>query len=107
MTPVKVIPKFECNIYSDIDFQSAISVSSIRNSQSFIVLTERLAFVYFSSPDVYTYGGLISRPGPVTLLAPNNSVDGRVEKPVLEGLLGMCSTVPTLEVLLLKPSPIS
>ena len=54
-----------------------------------------------------THGGLTSSPGPVALLAPNNSVEGSVEKPVLEGLLGMCRTVPTLDVLLLKPSPIN
>ena len=50
MTLVKVCPKFECNLYSDIDLQSAISVSSTRNRQSFTVLTDRLAFVNFSSP---------------------------------------------------------
>ena len=52
MTLVKVCPNFECNIDSDIDVQSAISVSS-RNSRSFTVLTDRLAFVNFSSPDCY------------------------------------------------------
>ena len=50
MTLVKVCPKFECNIYSDIDVQSAISVSSTRNSRSFTVLTDPLAFVNFSRP---------------------------------------------------------
>ena len=37
-------------MYSDIDFQSAISVSSTGNSQTFTELTNRLAFVNFSSP---------------------------------------------------------
>ena len=46
-------------------------------------------------------------PSPDGLFAANNSVEGKVENPVLEGLLGMCSTVPTLEVLLLNPSPIN
>ena len=50
ITPVKAFPKFECNIYSDIDFQSAISVSSTGNSLSFTELTDRLAFLNFSSP---------------------------------------------------------
>ena len=36
--------------YSDIDFQSAISVSSTGNSRSFTELTDQLAFVNFSSP---------------------------------------------------------
>ena len=49
MTLVKVFPKFECNIYLDIDFQSAISVSSTGNNRSFTALTDRLAFVNFSS----------------------------------------------------------
>ena len=53
MTLDKVYPKFKCNIYSDIDFQSVISVSSTRNSQSFTVLTDRLAFVSFSSPGIH------------------------------------------------------
>ena len=52
MTNVKDCPKFECNIYSDIDVHSAISVSSAGNSRSFTVLTDRLAFVNFSSPGV-------------------------------------------------------
>ena len=47
---IKAFPKFECNIYSDIDFQSAISVSSTGNSRSLTELTDRLAFVNFSSP---------------------------------------------------------
>ena len=51
MTLVKVFPIFECIIYSDIEFQSAISVCSPGNSRSFTVLTDRLAFVNFSSPD--------------------------------------------------------
>ena len=55
ITPVKAFLKFECNIYSDIDFQLAISVSSTGNSQSFTELTDRLAFVNFSSPDIYIY----------------------------------------------------
>ena len=59
MTLVKVFPKFECNIYSDIDFQSAISVSSTGNSRSFIVPTDRLAFVNFSSPGIY-HGCMVS-----------------------------------------------
>ena len=50
ITFVKVCPKFECNIYSDTDVQSAISVSFTGNSRSFTVLTDRLAFVNFSSP---------------------------------------------------------
>ena len=50
MTLVKVLPKFKCNIYSDIDFQSAISVSSTGNSRPFTVLTDQLAFVNLSSP---------------------------------------------------------
>ena len=50
ITPVKAFPKFECNVYSDIDFQSAISVTSTGNSRSFTELTDRLAFVNFSSP---------------------------------------------------------
>ena len=50
ITPVKAFPKCECNIYSDIDFQSAISVSSTGKSRSFTELTDRLAFVNFSSP---------------------------------------------------------
>ena len=50
ITPVKAFPKFECNTYSDIDFQSAISVSSNGNSRSFTELTDRLALVNFSSP---------------------------------------------------------
>ena len=52
ITPVKAFPKFECNIYSDIHFQSAIAVSSTGNSLSFTVLTDRLAFVNFSSPGI-------------------------------------------------------
>ena len=51
MTLLKVCSKFGCNIYSDIDVQSAISVSATGNSRSFTVLTDRLAFVNFSSPD--------------------------------------------------------
>ena len=47
MTLVKVCPKFECNIYSDIDIQSAISVSS---TGSFAILTDQFAFVSFSRP---------------------------------------------------------
>ena len=47
---IKGFPKFECNIYSDIDLQLAISVSSTGNSRSFTELTDRLAFVNFSSP---------------------------------------------------------
>ena len=47
---IKAFPKFECNIYSDIDFQSAISVSSTGNGRSLSELTDRLAFVNFSSP---------------------------------------------------------
>ena len=51
-------PKFPCqgfsefvwNIHSDIDFQLAISISPTRNSRSFTELTDRLAFVNFSSP---------------------------------------------------------
>ena len=50
ITPVKAFPKFECNIYSDIDFQSAISVSSTGNSRSLTEQTDRLAFVNFSTP---------------------------------------------------------
>ena len=50
ITPVKAFPKFEFNIYSDIGFQSAISVSSTGNSRYFTELTDRLAFVNFSSP---------------------------------------------------------
>ena len=53
MTHVKDGPKFKCNIYSDIDVHSAISVSSVGNSRSFTVLTDRLAFVNFSSPAIY------------------------------------------------------
>ena len=49
MTSVKAFPKFECNIDSDIDFQRAISVSFTKNSRSFTELTDRLAFVNFSS----------------------------------------------------------
>ena len=37
-TPIKVFAKFECNIYSDTDFQLAISVSSGGNSRSNSVL---------------------------------------------------------------------
>ena len=48
MTLVKVCPKFECNIYSDIDVQSAISVSSTGKSRSYTALMDRLAFVNFS-----------------------------------------------------------
>ena len=48
--PCEGVPKFECNIYSDIDIQSAIFVSSTGNSRSFSVLKDRLAFVNFSSP---------------------------------------------------------
>ena len=55
MTLLKVCPKFGCNIYSDIDVQSAISVSATGNSRSFTVLTDQLAFVNFSSPDVDIY----------------------------------------------------
>ena len=51
MTFVKVCPKIECNIYSDIDMRSAISINATGNSRSFTVLTDRLAFVNFSSPD--------------------------------------------------------
>ena len=50
--PCQGFPKFECNIYSDIDFQSAISVSSTGNSQSFTVMTDQMAFVNLSSPAV-------------------------------------------------------
>ena len=53
ITPVKAFLKFESIIYSDIDFQSAISASSTGNSQSFTELTDRLAFVNFSSPVSY------------------------------------------------------
>ena len=49
MTSVKAFPKFECNIDSDIYFQPAISVSFTENSRSFTELTDRLAFVNFSS----------------------------------------------------------
>ena len=52
MTLVKVCPKFECHIYSDIDVQSAISISFTGNSQLFTVLMDRLAFVNFSSPGI-------------------------------------------------------
>ena len=52
MTLVKVFPKFKCNIYSDIDFPSTISVSSTGNNPSFTELMNRLAFVNFSSPDM-------------------------------------------------------
>ena len=48
--PCQCFSKFECNIYSDIDFQSAIPVTSTGNSRSFTELTDRLAFVNFSSP---------------------------------------------------------
>ena len=48
---IKGFPKFECSIYSDIDLQSAISVSSTGNSRSFTELTDRLAFVNFPSPE--------------------------------------------------------
>ena len=51
ITPEKAFPNFECNIYSDIDFQSAIFVSSTGNSRSFTELTDRLRFLNFSSPD--------------------------------------------------------
>ena len=51
MTLVKVFLKFECNIYSDIDFQSAISVIYTGNSQSFTELMDRLTFVSFSCSD--------------------------------------------------------
>ena len=50
MTLVEVCLKFECNIYSDTDVQSAVSVSSTGNSRSFTVLMDQLAFVNFSSP---------------------------------------------------------
>ena len=55
MTLPKVCPKFGCNMYSDIDVQSAISVSATGNSRSFTVLTDRLAFVNFSSPVLYSF----------------------------------------------------
>ena len=55
ITPVKAFPKFECNVYSDIDVQSAISVTSTGNSRSFTELTDRLAFVNFSSPVLLYY----------------------------------------------------
>ena len=42
-------------MYSDMDVQSAISVSCIGNSLSFTVLTDRLAFVNFSSPGLYIF----------------------------------------------------
>ena len=48
MTLVKVCPKVECNIYSDIDVQSAISVSYTGKSRSYTALMDRLAFVNFS-----------------------------------------------------------
>ena len=55
MTHVKDCPKFECNIYLDTDVHSAISVSSAGNSQSFTVLTDRLAFVNFSSTEAEAF----------------------------------------------------
>ena len=50
ITLVKAFLKFECNIYLDMDFKSAISVSSTASSRSFTELMDRLAFVNFSSP---------------------------------------------------------
>ena len=63
MTLDKVCPKFECNIYSDIDVQSAISVSSTGNSRLFTALTDRLAFVNFSSPGVQLLIRSAEQPG--------------------------------------------
>ena len=56
MTLVKVCPKFECNIFSDIDVQSAISLCSTENSRSYTALTDRLAFENFSSPELNKFG---------------------------------------------------